>query len=53
MLMTIIRARFRIERCLDGRHLRANLAIAEKGPLPSDLYEEAKRRLETALTREP
>ena len=28
-------------------HLDSNVAIAEKGPLPSDLYEEAKRRLET------
>jgi aryl-alcohol dehydrogenase-like predicted oxidoreductase len=26
-------------------HLRSNVAIAEKGPLPPDLYEEAKRRL--------
>jgi aryl-alcohol dehydrogenase-like predicted oxidoreductase len=26
-------------------HLESNVAIAEKGPLPSDLYEEAKRRL--------
>jgi aryl-alcohol dehydrogenase-like predicted oxidoreductase len=26
-------------------HLRSNLEIAEKGPLPADLYEEAKRRL--------
>lgn len=26
-------------------HLRANLAIAGKGPLPADLYQEAKRRL--------
>ncbi|MBO0775130.1 MAG: aldo/keto reductase [Actinobacteria bacterium] len=26
-------------------HLRANLAITEKGPLPAGLYEEAKRRL--------
>jgi aryl-alcohol dehydrogenase-like predicted oxidoreductase len=26
-------------------HLRSNVAIVEKGPLPSDLYEEAKRRL--------
>jgi aryl-alcohol dehydrogenase-like predicted oxidoreductase len=26
-------------------HLRANLAIAEKGPLPTDMYEEAKRAL--------
>ena len=29
-------------------HLRANLAIAEKGPLPADLYAEAKRRLDLA-----
>ena len=28
-------------------HLRANLAIAEKGPLPTDVYEEAKRRLDS------
>jgi aryl-alcohol dehydrogenase-like predicted oxidoreductase len=27
-------------------HLRSNLAIAEKGPLPADLYEQARRRLE-------
>jgi aryl-alcohol dehydrogenase-like predicted oxidoreductase len=27
-------------------HLESNVAIAEKGPLPSELYEEAKRRLE-------
>jgi aryl-alcohol dehydrogenase-like predicted oxidoreductase len=26
-------------------HLRSNVAIAEKGPLPVDLYEDAKRRL--------
>jgi aryl-alcohol dehydrogenase-like predicted oxidoreductase len=26
-------------------HLASNLAIAEKGPLPADLYEEAKKRL--------
>jgi aryl-alcohol dehydrogenase-like predicted oxidoreductase len=26
-------------------HLRSNVAIAEKGPLPADLYEEARRRL--------
>jgi aryl-alcohol dehydrogenase-like predicted oxidoreductase len=26
-------------------HLQSNLAIASKGPLPRDLYEEAKRRL--------
>ncbi len=29
-------------------HLRANIAIAEKGPLPADLYQEAKRRLDVA-----
>jgi aryl-alcohol dehydrogenase-like predicted oxidoreductase len=29
-------------------HFQANLAIAEKGPLPPDLYEEAKRRLKSA-----
>ncbi|HEX4094642.1 MAG TPA: aldo/keto reductase [Trebonia sp.] len=26
-------------------HLAGNIALAEKGPLPSDLYEEAKKRL--------
>jgi aryl-alcohol dehydrogenase-like predicted oxidoreductase len=26
-------------------HLNSNIAIAEKGPLPADLYEEAKKRL--------
>jgi aryl-alcohol dehydrogenase-like predicted oxidoreductase len=26
-------------------HLRSNLAVAEKGPLPSDVYQEAKSRL--------
>ena len=26
-------------------HLRDNLAIAERGPLPADLYEKAKERL--------
>lgn len=26
-------------------HLRSNVAIAQRGPLPADLYEEAKRRL--------
>jgi aryl-alcohol dehydrogenase-like predicted oxidoreductase len=26
-------------------HLASNIALAEKGPLPSDLYEEAKKRL--------
>jgi aryl-alcohol dehydrogenase-like predicted oxidoreductase len=29
-----------------AEHLASNLAVAEKGPLPADLYEEAKRRLE-------
>jgi aryl-alcohol dehydrogenase-like predicted oxidoreductase len=28
-------------------HLRSDLAIAEKGPLPADLYEQARRRLDT------
>jgi aryl-alcohol dehydrogenase-like predicted oxidoreductase len=32
----------------DIDHLRSNVAIAEKGPLPADLYREAKRRLEVA-----
>ncbi|MGD0982392.1 MAG: aldo/keto reductase [Acidimicrobiales bacterium] len=32
----------------DIDHLRSNLAIAEKGPLPADLYLEAKRRLDVA-----
>jgi aryl-alcohol dehydrogenase-like predicted oxidoreductase len=27
-------------------HLRSNLAIAEKGPLPTDVYAEAKKRLD-------
>ena len=26
-------------------HLAINIATAEKGPLPADLYEEAKKRL--------
>jgi len=30
------------------KHLRSNAAIAEKGPLTADLYEEAKRRLDSA-----
>ena len=29
-------------------HLRSNLAVAEKGPLPADVYGEAKRRLAPA-----
>lgn len=32
-------------------HLRSNLAIVGKGPLPADLYEEAKRRLEPGPVR--
>jgi aryl-alcohol dehydrogenase-like predicted oxidoreductase len=30
------------------KHLEENIAIAEKGPLPSDVYAEAKRRLSAA-----
>ena len=26
-------------------HLNGNIAVAEKGPLPADLYEAAKKRL--------
>ena len=29
----------------NSEHLRANMAIAAKGPLPADLYEEAKKQL--------
>jgi aryl-alcohol dehydrogenase-like predicted oxidoreductase len=29
-------------------HLRSNVTVAEKGPLPADLYEEAKGRLDVA-----
>jgi aryl-alcohol dehydrogenase-like predicted oxidoreductase len=32
-------------------HLSSNLALAEKGPLPADLYEEAKRRLSGHMHR--
>ncbi len=32
-------------------HVRANLAIVEKGPLPADLYEAAKQRLEPGPVR--
>ena len=28
-----------------AEHLRSNLAAAAKGPLPPDVYEQAKRRL--------
>ena len=26
-------------------HLQANIAVAQRGPLPADLYEEARKRL--------
>ena len=29
-------------------HLASNIAVAEKGPLPADLYEQAKKRLPLA-----
>jgi len=29
----------------DPAHLAGNITIAEKGPLPADLYDEAKKRL--------
>ena len=29
----------------NAAHLRENVRSAQKGPLPSDVYEEAKRRL--------
>lgn len=29
-------------------HLRANLAVAGKGPLPAEVYEEARHRLQPA-----
>src|ERR1700684_4389005 len=29
-------------------HLNGNLAVAERGPLPADVYEEARRRLQAA-----
>ncbi len=32
-------------------HLRANVAVAEAGPLPAELYEEAKRRLGTVAAQ--
>ena len=31
---------------LQPEHLQENLAIAQKGPLPADVYAEAKRRLD-------
>ncbi|HLH81263.1 MAG TPA: aldo/keto reductase [Chthonomonas sp.] len=36
---------------LNPDHLRENVAIAEKGPLPPDVYEEAKRRLDAVGER--
>jgi aryl-alcohol dehydrogenase-like predicted oxidoreductase len=33
---------------LNPDHLRENVAIAQKGPLPADVYAEAKRRLDAA-----
>ena len=33
---------------LNPEHLKHNVAVAEKGPLPADVYEEAKRRLSAA-----
>jgi aryl-alcohol dehydrogenase-like predicted oxidoreductase len=35
----------------DLEHLRANLAVALRGPLPEDLLAEAKRRLTEAGSR--
>jgi aryl-alcohol dehydrogenase-like predicted oxidoreductase len=32
-------------------HLASNIGVAEKGPLPADLYEEAKKRLPLPETR--
>jgi aryl-alcohol dehydrogenase-like predicted oxidoreductase len=34
-------------------HLQANLAVAEKGPLPADLYRQAKRRLPSPAAPAP
>ena len=33
---------------LSPQHLHENIAIAAKGPLPADVYAEAKRRLDEA-----
>jgi aryl-alcohol dehydrogenase-like predicted oxidoreductase len=35
----------------DPVHLASNIAVAQKGPLPADLYEEAKKRLPLPDTR--
>ena len=32
-------------------HLASNIAVAERGPLPADLYEEAKKHLPLPGTR--
>jgi aryl-alcohol dehydrogenase-like predicted oxidoreductase len=34
-------------------HLQANLAVAEQGPLPADLYEQARRRLPSPAAPAP
>jgi aryl-alcohol dehydrogenase-like predicted oxidoreductase len=36
---------------LQPQHLAQNVAVAKQGPLPADVYEEAKRRLDTAGER--
>ena len=36
---------------LSPEHLAENIAVAEQGPLPADVYAEAKRRLDTAGER--
>jgi aryl-alcohol dehydrogenase-like predicted oxidoreductase len=36
---------------LQPEHLTANIQAAEAGPLPEDVYAEARRRLETAGVR--
>jgi hypothetical protein len=35
---------------LNPDHLKANISAVQKGPLPKDVYEEAKRRLTLAGT---
>ena len=32
-------------------HLASNIAVAERGPLPGDLYEEARKRLPLPAAR--
>jgi hypothetical protein len=36
---------------MNPTHLNENVAIAEKGPLPADVYAEAKKRLDAAGER--